>query len=67
MVSLIVCARGLAVILSRIGYSLVKPLLQFLPLRAREKKRSVLHMRYFNHGCQYVDILGWCPTSVVLS
>ena len=31
MVSLNVCARGLAAILSRIGYRLVKPLLQFLP------------------------------------
>ena len=67
MVSLIVCARGLAVMLSRIGYSLVKPLLQFLPHRARQKKRSVLHIRYLNHGYQYVDIIGWYPTSVVSS
>ena len=36
-VSLIVCAHGLAVILSRIGYSLVKPPLQFFLRRSGER------------------------------
>ena len=67
MVSLIVCARGLAVILSRIGYSLVQPLFQFLPHRAREKQQSVPHIRHLNDDCKYVDIVGWYPASVVSS
>ena len=47
MVSLIVCARGLAVVLSRIGYSPVQPLLQYL-----QKQQGVLNSRHLNDDCK---------------
>lgn len=44
MVSLIVCARGLAVVLSRIGYSLVKPLLPVSSsLGSRKQMKCATH------------------------
>ena len=61
MVSLIVCAHGLAVILSRIGYSPIKPLLPGLFLIFLRKR----NIRRIRDDCHYIDIFGWYPTSVV--
>ena len=56
MVSLIVCAQGLAVVLTRIGYSLSKPLLPVSSSSClrRETECAILHMRHIEDDCQYV-------------